>query len=97
MYCAYKLGIEQTETARMSHRSSLVKFIQDLSRKEALQQPSAADWLRGQDDKARLRRERDQGLRPAHDYQDDDGGEADLGGAAPLAGVEDAGTGALIA
>lgn len=81
MEWAYKLGMEQTETAHMSHRNALVKVIQDLSREEALQQPAAADWLRGQDDKARFRRERDQGLRPAHDYRDDDGGDADRDGA----------------
>jgi hypothetical protein len=59
----------------MSRRSELVKIIQDLAEEEVSRQPSAADWLLDQDDKAQKRRERDRGLRPGHDYQDDDGGD----------------------
>lgn len=43
----------ETTWPNMTRRSDLVEVIQDLSRAESTQQPSAADWLAEHDQKAK--------------------------------------------
>jgi len=54
----------------MNRRQQLIDTIQSLSLDEGTRQPTAADWLALQDEKAQQRREINPGQHGGHDYQD---------------------------
>jgi hypothetical protein len=55
----------------MNRRQEMIDTIQGLSEEEGMRQPSAADWLADQEQKASWRRERDKDQQAGRDYQSD--------------------------